>query len=212
MSLEQLYWMNDTCKIVGVLLSGGLSRRMGGGDKCLQKLAGKKLLSYIINTAFPQVDELILNASGNISRFNEFNLTVVSDTVEGRLGPLAGVLTGLEWSSDNKPGCEWIVTFPTDAPFFPSDLVKRLLNAVESKGADIACASSLGQPHPVFALWPITLASDLRKALIEKNMRKIDKWTAQYNTIEVEWSAEIRDPFFNINCPEDLKRAESFLD
>ena len=204
--------MKKTCKVVGVLLAGGLSRRMGGGDKCLQKLAGKKLLSYLIDTAYPQVDELILNASGDISRFNEFDLTVVSDSVEGRLGPLAGVLTGMEWSADNKPGCDWIVTFPTDAPFFPGDLVKRLLNAVESEGADIACASSFGQAHPVFALWPIALARDLRKALIEENMRKIDKWTAQYKTIQVEWSAEILDPFFNINYPEDLERAEIFLD
>lgn len=203
--------MTDTKKVIGVLLAGGLARRMGGGDKCLQQLAGKSLLSYAIDVASSQVDQMILNAAGDISRFEEFNLPVVPDVIDGAQGPLAGVLTGMEWVARNGSDCEWIVTFPTDAPFFPGDLVERLVSEVGAQGADMACARSNERTHPVFALWPVQLAGDLRKAMLEEDMRKIDRWTAQYNIIHVDWPTEPHDPFFNINRPEDLERAEKLL-
>lgn len=203
--------MTDSKNIIGVLLAGGLARRMGGGDKCLQQLGGKTLLSYSMDVATPQVDQLILNAAGDGSRFVGFNLPVIPDVVDGAQGPLAGVLTGMEWASRNVPDCEWIVTFPTDAPFFPGDLVDRLVREVHSHGADMACASSNDRTHPVFALWPVRLAGDLRRAMLEEDMRKIDRWTARYNIIHVDWSTDPHDPFFNINRPEDLERAEEFL-
>ena len=203
--------MKDTKNIIGVLLAGGLARRMGGGDKCLQTLGGNTLLSYAIDVARPQVSQLILNAAGDGSRFVEFNLPVVPDVVDGSKGPLAGVLTGMEWAAHNVTNCEWIVTFPTDAPFFPNDFVERMLEKVHNKNADMACARSNERNHPVFALWPIKLAGELRRAMLEENLRKIDKWTAQYNIVNVDWSTDPYDPFFNINCPEDLEQAKEYL-
>jgi len=203
--------MRDVKNVVGVLLAGGLARRMGGGDKCLETLGGKTLLSYAIDGATPQVSQLILNANGDSSRFVDFNLPVVPDVVDGALGPLAGVLTGMEWAAHNVTNCEWVVTFPTDAPFFPNDLVERMLDKVHIENADMACARSNERTHPVFALWPIKLASDLRRAMLEENLRKIDKWTAKYNAINVDWSIDLFDPFFNINCAEDLEQAKKLL-
>ena len=196
---------------VGVLLAGGMARRMGGGDKCLQQLGGRSLLSYCINVATPQVGPLIINAAGDPARFKEFNLPVVADVIEGFAGPLAGVLSGLEWASKNAPDAQWVVTFPTDAPFFPDDLVVRLREAVDAAGADMACARSNARTHPVFALWPVRLAADLRRAMEDEDMRKIDLWTARYNIVHVDWPATPNDPFFNINRPEDLAQAEALL-
>jgi molybdopterin-guanine dinucleotide biosynthesis protein A len=203
--------MKDTKNIIGVLLAGGLARRMGGGDKCLQMLGGKTLLSYAIDLAKPQVSRLILNATGDGSRFSEFDLPVVPDVVDGAQGPLAGILTGMEWAAHNVNNCEWIVTFPTDAPFFPSNLVERMLEKVHNKNADMACARSNERTHPVFALWPIKLAGELRQAMLEENLRKIDKWTTHYNIVNVDWTTDSHDPFFNINFPEDLLQAEEYL-
>ena len=203
--------MSDGRDAVGVLLAGGLARRMGGGDKCLQQLGGKSLLAHSIENAQGQVSRLIINAAGDPSRFAEFGLPVVADVIEGFAGPLAGVLTGMEWAKENVPDAEWIVTFPTDAPFFPKDLVGRLLDAVVGLGAEIVSARSNDRTHPVFALWPIRLADERRKAMIEEDMRKIDRWTARYNIIHVDWPIEPFDPFFNINRPEDLARAEELL-
>ena len=197
--------------IVGVLLAGGLARRMGGGDKCLQKLSGRSLLSYTIEVATDQVSHMIINANGNSSRFKKFNLPVVPDVVDGAMGPLAGVLTGMEWATWNVPDCELIATFPADAPFFPDNLVKEMHNNLQTQGADIACARSNNRNHPVFAIWPTRLAGDLRQAIMYKNIRKIEQWTSQYKVAHVEWSAVPIDPFFNINLPEDLKKAEKYL-
>jgi molybdenum cofactor guanylyltransferase len=203
--------MTDTSKVVGVLLAGGLARRMGGGDKCLQELVGKPLLAYSVDVAKTQVGPLIINAAGDPARFASFNLPVVADVIDGFAGPLAGVLTGMEWAKENQPETEWIVTFPTDAPFFPDDLVQRLMDEVEKSGAQMACARSNDRTHPVFALWPVRLAADLRRAMVEEDMRKMDGWTAHYNIAHVDWPHTPHDPFFNINRPEDLERAEGLI-
>lgn len=197
--------------VTGVLLAGGMARRMGGGDKCLQKLGDSSLLAYSIDKAAPQVGPLIINAVGDPARFNEFCLPVVADVIEGFAGPLAGVLTGLEWARDHITDAQWVVTFPTDAPFFPTDLVERFLDETTKKGADMACARSNERTHPVFALWPVCLASDLRRAMEDQEMRKIDRWTSSYNIVHVDWSVSPKDPFFNINRPEDLVQAEALL-
>jgi molybdenum cofactor guanylyltransferase len=203
--------VTETRKVVGVLLAGGMARRMGGGDKCLQQLAGRSLLDYSIDAATPQVGPLIINAAGDPTRFNEFKLPVVADVIEGFAGPLAGVLTGLEWARENVADAQWVVTFPTDAPFFPDDLVARLLDEVDAQGADMACARSNERTHPVFALWPVSLAGDLRRAMMDEEMRKIDRWTARFKIVHVDWLATPNDPFFNINRPEDLAQAEALL-
>jgi molybdopterin-guanine dinucleotide biosynthesis protein A len=197
--------------IAGVLLAGGLSRRMGGGDKCLRPIGGRTILEHIVERVRPQVAPLVLNANGDPSRFDAFGLPVVGDTVEGFAGPLAGVLSGLEWVHKNAPECGWLASFPTDSPFLPLDLVKRLADAVARTGADLACAASGGRAHPVIGLWPVRLAGDLRRAMVEEDIRKVDAWTGRYRLEQVSFPVEPFDPFFNTNRPEDLEAAEALM-
>jgi len=196
--------------VAGVLLAGGLSRRMGGGDKCLRPLAGKPILAHVIERVAPQVQALVLNANGDRSRFREFGLPVVPDAIDGFAGPLAGVLTGMDWVRANRPDISWLVSIPTDAPFLPHDLVVRLRDAVGRDNGDMACARSGGRAHPVAGLWPVRLAEDLRSAMTKEEIRKVDIWTGRYRLIEVEFATDPVDPFFNANRPADLDMAERF--
>ena len=198
--------------IVGVLLAGGQSRRMGGGDKSLRELAGRTLLARIVERVRPQVGALMLNANGDPARFQAFGLPVAADAVGGFAGPLAGVLTGLEWALAHAPGAAFVATFACDAPFVPEDLVARLARAVADENADMACAASNGRDHPVFGLWPVRLAADLRHALVEEDIRKVDIWTARYRLARVTFAADPLDPFFNVNRPEDFTAAEALLE
>ncbi len=214
-----------TDSVAGVLMAGGQSRRMGGGDKCLRALAGKPILAHVIDRVRPQVGPLVLNAHGDPARFAAFGLPVVADAVGDFAGPLAGVLTGLEWAAVQAPPrdapgdpesdspCIWLASFATDAPFLPADLVARLLAAVVAEGADLACAASNGRDHPVFGLWPLRLRHELRQAMVAEGIRKVDAWTARFKLVRVEFPlvetpAGPRDPFFNANRPEDLAEAE----
>lgn len=197
--------------IGGVLLAGGLSRRMGGGDKCLRPLGGRTILERIVATVRPQVGPLVLNANGDPARFAHLHLPVAADVVEGYAGPLAGVLTGMEWMRGAAPGVAWVASFATDAPFIPRDLVSRMAAALEREGADLACARSAGQEHPVFGLWPIRLAGDLRRAMVDEGIRKVDAWTARYRLAVADFDVGPVDPFFNTNRPEDLAEAERLL-
>jgi molybdopterin-guanine dinucleotide biosynthesis protein A len=209
--------MTSANNVAGVLLAGGLSRRMGGGDKCLRDLGGRPILAHIIERAAPQVGALVLNANGDPARFADFGLPVAADVVEGYAGPLAGVLTGLDWAAENAPGAAWLASFACDAPFFPTDMVQRMIAAVEAAGADMACAVTHGRTHPVFGLWPLALREDLRKAMVEEEIRKVDRWTARYSLVEVAFpdsdtAAGPLDPFFNTNRPEDLEEAAGYLE
>jgi molybdenum cofactor guanylyltransferase len=196
--------MSDT---VGIVLAGGLSRRMGGGDKCLRDLAGKPILAHILERAAPQVAKLALNVNGDPARFASFGLPCVADSVEGFAGPLAGVLAGLDWAAANAPEAKWVASFASDAPFLPSDLVARLRAAQAAEGADMASVSSGGQTNPVFGLWPVSLREQLRKALTEEKIFKVDRWTARYRVAIAEFAVDGIDPFFNANAPEDLAQA-----
>ena len=202
---------NMTSPIVAVLLAGGSARRMGGGDKCLREVAGRPLLSRVIERILPQVDHVVLNANGDPERFSEFGLPVIADVVEGNAGPLAGILTGLDWAARHVTECEWVVSVPTDAPFLPMDYVARMMAAIEDEDAELACASTNGRTHPVAGLWALRLMLELRSALIDEDIRKIDQWTVRYRLADVEFSSEPIDPFFNANRPEDLKAAEVIL-
>ena len=197
-------------KIACVLLAGGQSQRMGGGDKNLRLLGGKPMLAHVIERAKPQVDTLVLNANGDPQRFASFGLPIIADSVTGFVGPLAGVLAGLDWAAAHLPDAELVASFATDAPFFPRDLVRRLAVALEEGGFDLACAQSNGQAHPVFGLWPVSLREALREALAS-GLRKVDRWTVRYKLVEVEFLAEPVDPFFNANSPEDLAEAERLV-
>lgn len=194
--------------VVGVLLAGGQSRRMGGGDKSLNDLDGKPILMHAIERVMPQVAHLFLNANGDSDRFDEYALPVVGDTVEGFVGPLAGILTGLEWARDTVPEAQWVLTVATDTPFFPINLVERFATAIEAENADMAMATSDGNRHPVFGLWPVRLADDLRSCIVDKEMRKVLHWTDRFNLVQVDFPTTRFDPFFNVNTPEDLAQAQ----
>jgi len=198
-------------RIAGLLLAGGQSRRMGGGDKALMDLGGETLLARIVARVRPQVGPLVLNANGDPARFARFGLPVAPDVVEGYAGPLAGVLTGLEWVRANAPGCAHVASFACDAPFVPRDLVARLVAAMEHAAADMACATSGGREHPVFALWPVRLADELRRAVVEEGVRKVDAWTARYRLTRVDFATDPIDPFFNVNAPQDMAAAAALL-
>lgn len=192
----------------GVVLAGGLARRMGGGDKTMRELVGRPLLAHVIDRLAPQVDELILNANGDPARFERFGLPVAPDTVEGFAGPLAGVLAGMRWAAAR--GHADIVSAAGDTPFFPADLVARLQAA---RGNQPICMAATDDPerglseHPTFALWPVRLADDLEKALTEGQMRKVIVWTSRHGCARAVFDgAEF--PFFNVNTPDDLAEAE----
>jgi molybdopterin-guanine dinucleotide biosynthesis protein A len=200
-----------TERVAGVILAGGLSRRMGGGDKCLRPIGGRPILAHIVERAQPQVSALVLNANGDAARFASFGLPVAADVVEGFAGPLAGVLTGMEWAARHAPRCRWLASVASDAPFLPRDLVSRLLAAATAEKADLACAASGGQTHPVFGLWRVDLAAELRRALVDEQIHKVDRWTARYRLAQVDFPTAPVDPFFNTNRPEDLAEAERLL-
>lgn len=185
---------------------------MGGGDKCLLELGGKPLLAHTIARTRGGVDRLILNASGDPQRFSGFGLEVIPDVIPGNAGPLAGVLTGMEWAAENFPNAQWVATFATDAPFIPDDLPQQLKAALIAEGAEIACAASGGRTHPVFALWPVALAPQLRGAMQDEGLRKVGLWIERFKLATVTFETEPFDPFMNINTPDDLCRAARSLD
>ena len=197
--------------IAGVLLAGGLARRMGGGDKPLRTIAGRPLLDRVIERLRPQVAALVLNANGDPARFAAYGLPVVGDSIPDYAGPLAGILAGLDWAAAHRPDCPMILSAPTDAPFLPADLIARMAEAIATEGADLACAASGGRSHPVFGLWPVGLREDLRRAVVEEGIRKVDEWTARHRLATVEFGDRPVDPFFNANRPEDLEEAARLL-
>ena len=197
----------------GLILAGGLARRMGGGDKSLLSLGGQSVLSHVINRLRPQVSQILLNANGDPARFSDYDLPVLPDSLPDFPGPLAGVLAGLDWAAEH--GHSHIVTAAADTPFFPADLVEKLTNAAKKQNKPIALAAT---PHPergalrqpTFGLWPTDLRHDLRAAL-QGGLRKIVAWTDQHGTALAEFSTDGFDPFFNLNTPEDMVEAERMI-
>jgi molybdopterin-guanine dinucleotide biosynthesis protein A len=193
---------------IGVLLAGGLARRMGGGDKPMRTIAGRTILERVIARLRPQCGRLILNANGDPVRFAAFGLTVVPDNVPDFPGPLAGILAALDWTAANRPEVEWVLSAAGDCPFLPRDLVARLHEARARENAQLAVAASGGQSHPVIGLWCVSLRDELRHALTVEDVRKIDRWTARYPLATVSWPTAPLDPFFNANTVEDIAEAE----
>jgi molybdopterin-guanine dinucleotide biosynthesis protein A len=202
-------------RVSGVILAGGQSRRMGGGDKGLLDLAGRPMLAHVIDRLAPQVGRLVINANGDPTRFAGLGLPVVADTVAGFAGPLAGVLAGMRWSAAHAPAARWIATAAGDAPLLPTDLVARCLEAVVDRPQAIALAQSAGELHPVIGLWPIELADDLQ-AELAAGVRKVLHWTDRHGTVPVAFPSvplagvEI-DPFFNANTPQELASLRAIL-
>jgi molybdopterin-guanine dinucleotide biosynthesis protein A len=192
----------------GVLLAGGLARRMGGGDKPMRQIAGRTILDRVIARLESQCDGLILNANGDPARFAAYGLPVIADTVKDFPGPLAGILAALDWAATNRPDVEFILSAAADCPFLPRDLVARLHRARREENAELAVAASAGQSHPVIGLWSVALREDLRHALVVEDVRKIDRWTARYRLSTVTWPTEPLDPFFNANTVDDIAAAD----
>ncbi len=195
---------------LGVILAGGQARRMGGGDKCLLPLAGRRIVEHVIARLAPQVEALAINANGDGARFADLSLPVIADSVPGFAGPLAGVLAGLDWAAGR--GASHIVTAAGDTPFLPPDLVTRLIAAATASGMPIALAATPDGArgrvrHPTFGLWPVVLRADLRRAL-DEGVRKVVLWTDRHGAAEALFPAGGHDPFFNVNTPGDLVRAE----
>lgn len=197
--------------VLGVILAGGLARRMGGGDKPLRLLAGRTILERVVARFAPQCAGLILNANGDPDRFAASGLAVVADDVPGFVGPLAGILAALDWAAANRPAIRDVVSAPGDSPFLPHDYVTRLLTARRVAGKALACAETGGRTHPAAGLWPVALRHDLRRALVEETLRKIDLWTARHGAARADWPVQPIDPFTNVNAPEDLDEAERLI-
>jgi molybdopterin-guanine dinucleotide biosynthesis protein A len=191
---------------IGVILAGGLARRMGGGDKPLIELAGKPILAHVIERLARQCASLVINANGDPARFAAFGRPVVADSIEGFAGPLAGVLAGMDYAVKNAPGAEFILSAPGDTPFLPHDLVSRLAAARAEARAQIAVASSGGRVHHAVALWPVALRENLRRAL-EEGERKVSAFIERFANVDVEWRDDAFDPFFNVNRPDELNLA-----
>jgi molybdopterin-guanine dinucleotide biosynthesis protein A len=199
---------------LGVILAGGLASRMGGGDKGLLRLGGQALLTHVIDRLEPQVAQLALNANGDAARFSGFGLPVLPDSIDGFVGPLAGVLAGLDWAAGL--GADHIVTAAADTPFLPPDLVPQLLLAGEGMTAPLVLAATPDPDrgtvrHPTFGLWPVALRDDLRAALTG-GLRKVVIWTDRHGGREAVFPADRVDPFFNVNTPEDLATARAMLE
>jgi molybdopterin-guanine dinucleotide biosynthesis protein A len=193
----------------GIILAGGQARRLGGVDKALIAIGGEPILTRLARRLGEQCAGLALNANGDPARFAGFGLPVVADDIAGFAGPLAGVLAGMDYVAANFTDIFHIITVPADTPFVPRDLVARLSEAAAAAGADIAVARSGERDHYTIALWPVALRGALRRALAEEELRKMRGFIERYGSVAVEWPTEPRDPFFNINRPEDVELAEA---
>ncbi|MGA3302680.1 MAG: molybdenum cofactor guanylyltransferase MobA [Methylovirgula sp.] len=202
-------WIETTA---GILLAGGRSRRMGGGDKPFLSIGGVPLFARAIAALRPQCDAMLISAGGNPARFSAYGLPVVSDAAPDFAGPLAGILAGLDFIANYLPEVRFALSIATDTPFFPADLVARLHRARLHQGAEIACARSGEQTHFVIALWPVSIREDLRHALIDEGVRKIESFQERYSVAYAEWPVTPFDPFLNINDANDLAAAEKLIE
>jgi molybdopterin-guanine dinucleotide biosynthesis protein A len=192
---------------LGLVLAGGQARRMGGGDKAALVVGGKTILARVLARLAPHCASVLLNANGDPARFSRYGLGVVADGIPDFAGPLAGILAGLDWAAKKAPTIEWVASAPGDCPFLPHDLVPRLHAARIAERKPLACARSGEWRHPVAGLWPVMLREDLRRALAD-GLHKIEAWTGRHGVAIAAWPDRPVDPFFNVNTPEDLAKAE----
>ena len=191
-----------TQKITGVILAGGLGRRMEGIDKGLQEVRGRPMMDWVIERFAPQVDELLINANQNVERYAAYGHRVVPDQIPDNAGPLAGLHAALSAAT-----CPLVATAPCDSPFLPADLIFRLHSALTAANADLAVARTFDQPHPVFCLCKREVLPHLTDFLAGGG-RKVDRWYATLNVVEVAFDDEA-DAFANINNREELGRFEA---
>ena len=192
-------------KPAGVILAGGLARRMGGGDKVLQTLGGRALLSHVVDALSPHTSALAISANGDAARFSQWNLPVLADSIPDHPGPLAGILTGLRWAAQVKAPA--LVTTAGDTPFLPTDLVERLGNVFAETQADVVMAERAGILQPVVAVWSLDLADDLETVLTTTDLRSVEAFAKRRRWAVATFDDSPHNPFFNINTPEDLAAA-----
>lgn len=203
--------MAGSADIAGIVLAGGRGRRLGQGEKCLRRLGARSLLEHAVARATPQTATLLLSFNGDACSLPACGLPVIADTVPGFAGPLAGVLAGLEYLQAHRHGARWLASFACDCPWFPRDLVQRLLHQADGDGSEVAVARSAGRLHPVFALWSCDLAGPLHDALTQQQIRGAGEFLRTRRHVAVDWPATPFDPFFNINTPAELALAEARL-
>ncbi|MFG6079635.1 molybdenum cofactor guanylyltransferase MobA [Paracoccus litorisediminis] len=194
-----------------VILAGGLSTRMGGGNKGLRLLAGETLISRVLGRLRPQCSAVAVNANGDPDQFEDYDVPVISDGFAGFPGPLAGVLAGMEWAA--ALGADAVVSVSVDTPFLPLDLVHRLCEARGRSGLAVAAsADETGElrDHPTCGLWPVAIAGDLRAAL-ESGLHRTGQFAAAYNPGRAVFDSNPFDPFMNLNTPQDLAEAARYL-
>jgi molybdopterin-guanine dinucleotide biosynthesis protein A len=189
-----------------VILAGGKSSRMGRGDKCLLPLGGKAILSRIIETLTPQAADILINANGDAAGFARYGLAVEPDSIPGSQGPLAGLLTGMQWSRKRHPKAAYLLSVPSDTPLLPADLVTRLAGAL--RRADIAVAESEEGLHPTIGLWPVDLAAKLEFDLMETPIRSIQAWMRQFKVATAVF-ADLS--LTNLNTPAELDHCEKLF-
>ena len=196
----------EAAATIGAILTGGRATRLGGGDKGLLTVGGRTIIERVAGVFRPHCRLVILNANGDPARFAAFRLPVVADSVPDQAGPLAGILAAMDWAAAQSPPAEQVFTAPGDTPFLPSDLVPRLAAARRTAGSAVVCARS-GARHPVVALWATALRDDLRHALAQEGVRKVGTFLDRHAVAYADWPFEPLDPFFNVNTPDDLARA-----
>ena len=210
----------DKTEIIGVLLAGGQGRRMRktltgvdprSVDKCLMPLGQRPLIHHVITRAAPQVSRLLLNTNSDPKRFKDFPLTIVQDIAPGNLGPLIGILSAMKWIHEHRPHCQWLASFATDSPFFPLNMVARLLQTATTKPSLLSSVKSAHHTHPVFALWSVSLYEELRTFILKENRRKMHEFFSQHGVSWIDFPSRGIDPFFNINTAEDLAKAENLI-
>jgi molybdopterin-guanine dinucleotide biosynthesis protein A len=204
---EKMRTMADNLGTVGVILAGGLARRMGGGDKPMRDIGGRTILDDVVSRFRPQCDDLLLNANGDPERLSAFGLPVIADSIADYPGPLAGILAALDWTATHRPAVSWVASAAGDCPFLPRDLVARLHDARAQIDATLVVAQSGAQRHPVAGLWRVDIREELRGALLS-GVRKIQLWTGHYPIAVATWAIDPVDPFFNVNTSEDLAEAK----
>jgi molybdopterin-guanine dinucleotide biosynthesis protein A len=193
--------------ILGAILAGGQSKRMGKG-KLFIEFNNKKLIEHTIDKVKKYLKKVIIVTNKDNEFFSKNNLTTVKDCIEGQLGPLVGILTAMKWAKENLGKCSWIATFPCDTPFFPESIIESFIEESKKKESLILCASSHGRKHNIFGLWSLDLYDKLKDDLTNHKVRKVQDWTEKNKIKNLEFKFKDYDPFFNINTQEDLEFAK----
>ena len=185
-----------------VVLAGGRSSRMGGGDKCLLPIGGKPLITHILERVVPQTRDILINTNSDPAPFLKFDLPVLADAITGFQGPLAGLLTGMLWSRRRHPRAAYLLSVASDVPFLPDDLVAQLSRALSEQNADIAIATCPLGTHPTIGLWPVDLADRLEYDLMHTQVRAMHRWLSEFRIAHALFAPEA---LANINTPDELE-------